>query len=58
MVLSVDEEEFNPRRITKPIPDSPPSDLVWSHDGTLVAYNRLVQGVNDTKTKQIFVVHK
>ena len=34
----------------------PPSNLVWSHNGKIIAYNRLVTDDAGNQTKQIFIV--
>jgi hypothetical protein len=44
------------RRLTQRSAE-PPSNLVWSHDGTLIAFNRSVAGQGQKEaTKQIFVI--
>ena len=35
---------------------NPPSNLVWSHDGSIIAYNRLVVDKTGNQTKQIFIL--
>lgn len=35
---------------------NPPTDLVWSHDGKTIAYNRQVADESGNMTKQIFVI--
>ena len=35
----------------------PPADLVWSHDGKMIAFNRLVSDGSGNKTKQIFAIN-
>jgi hypothetical protein len=42
--------------LTKPS-ENPPTDLVVSHDGNMIAYNRLVPAVDQDATKQIFMIH-
>ncbi len=41
--------------LTKPT-DSPPSNLVWSHDGNTIAYNKKMTSDSGQTTDQIFVV--
>jgi hypothetical protein len=44
------------RRLTARTEESP-SNIVWSNDGTTIAFNRFVQAAaTDEKTKQIFIV--
>jgi hypothetical protein len=47
--------EQNYKVLTKPS-KNPPTDLVISHDGSLIAYNRLVSEANKDATKQIFII--
>jgi hypothetical protein len=42
--------------ILTPPSQSPPKNLVWSHDGRKIAYNRLVYNQNNMPTMQIFVI--
>lgn len=49
------EKEF--KRITHPT-ETPPSNLVWSHDGNTIAYNKIVHDLSSGKqTKQIFIIN-
>ena len=36
--------------------DNAPTNLVWSHDGKTIAYNRLVENEEGVSTKQIFLL--
>lgn len=36
--------------------ENPPTDLVWSHDGKSIAYNRLAKSESGESTKQIFIL--
>ena len=42
-------------RLTEPT-SKPPTDPVWSHDGKMIAYNRLVENKLGQSTKQIFIL--
>jgi hypothetical protein len=42
--------------LTKPTSD-PPTDLVVSHDGNTLAFNRMVPDESGINTKQIFIIH-
>jgi len=54
IMKSVGDENFTV--LTKPSTNSP-TNLVVSHDGALVAYNRLVPGAKNDPKKQIFLLH-
>ncbi|MCP1382780.1 DUF3748 domain-containing protein [Runella salmonicolor] len=41
--------------LTKPTNPSP-SNLVWSHDGAVLAFNRMIEDAKAGKSKQIFVI--
>ncbi|WP_286174689.1 DUF3748 domain-containing protein [Cytophaga sp. FL35] len=42
--------------LTQPTNDAP-TNLVWSHDGKTIAYNRMVKNAEGEKTKQIFLIN-
>ncbi|XOV94134.1 MAG: DUF3748 domain-containing protein [Bacteroidota bacterium] len=46
----------DPIKLTKPSPN-PPADLVVSHDGKTIAFNRQVPDQHGNLTKQIFIIH-
>jgi hypothetical protein len=54
IIKKIGKEGFT--ALTKPA-ENAPSDLVISHDGKLIAYNRLVSDVSGNMTKQIFIIH-
>ena len=41
--------------LTQPT-DDPPTDLVWSHDGKTIAFNRSVKDPSGNASKQIFII--
>ena len=43
------------KAMTRPA-GAPPTDLVWSHDGHKIAYNRLMSDGKGNETKQIFII--
>ena len=43
-------------RLTKPT-NLPPTDLVWSHDGKSIAFNRMLKNEAGELTKQIFIIY-
>jgi hypothetical protein len=57
VLCQVNEAPFADRheRLTAP-GDLPPLNAVWSHDGTLIAYNKKVALVAGDSTKQVFVI--
>lgn len=42
--------------LTKPS-ERPPTNLVWSHDGEKIAYNKIATNEKGESSKQIFVIH-
>lgn len=53
IIKNLGNDEFT--RLT-PSNEIPPTNLVWSHDGKTIAYNRLVVDESGKSTKQIFIV--
>jgi Tol biopolymer transport system component len=57
VICKIGNEPFENRfqLLTKPT-ESSPSNLVWSHDGRTLAFNRIITDEKTGKSKQIFVV--
>lgn len=55
-ILSVHIEKNTTTILTQPS-DNPPTNLVWSHDGKIIAYNKMVPYKSSTPIKQIFIIH-
>ncbi len=54
IIRSIGDKNY--RVLTKPSTDTP-TNIVISHDGSLVAYNRTVTRTNNEATQQIFLIH-
>ncbi|MFN8346846.1 MAG: DUF3748 domain-containing protein [Spirosomataceae bacterium] len=57
MVCKIGNESFENRFqiLTQPVNPSP-SNLVWSHDGAVLAFNRIITDEKTGKSKQIFLI--
>jgi Tol biopolymer transport system component len=53
IMKEVGKEQY--KILTKPTSD-PPADLVVSHDGNTLAFNRMVPDASGVHTKQIFII--
>jgi len=53
IVKELDKKGFT--RLTQST-DIPPSNFVWSHDGNMIAFNRMVKDQSSTTSKQIFII--
>ncbi|WP_072764312.1 DUF3748 domain-containing protein [Arenibacter nanhaiticus] len=55
-LVSVHIEKNETLMLTRP-GEYPPTNLVWSHDGKKIAYNKIVAHKTSTAVKQIFIIH-